>query len=79
MPRIYKDSEQEALHLKAMKSLSIETGHEFALVRQVYESELDRLQAGALVREFIVLLASRRTREILSKPAKPVRSQPVTA
>ena len=79
MPQLYDNPDQEALHLKAMQSLATETGHEFALVRQVYEVELARLQSAAQVRDFVLLLSSRRARETLRKPAKPVRSQPVTA
>jgi hypothetical protein len=79
MPKLYDNPDQEALHLKAMKSLAIETGQEFALVRQVYEAELARLQTGAHLRDFVLLLSCRRARETLRQPAKPVRSQPVTA
>ena len=79
MPQLYDNPDQEALHLKAMQSLAIETGHEFAVVRQVYEVELARLQAAAHVTEFVLLFSYRRTRETLRKPAKSVRSQPVTA
>ena len=79
MPQLYNSPDQEALHLKAMKSLAIETGHELALVRQVYEVELARLQAGAHVRDFVLLLSCRRARESLRKPAKSVPSQPATA
>jgi len=79
MPQLYDNPELEALHLKAMQSLAIETGHELAAVRQVYEMELARLQAGAHVSDFVLLLSSRRAREALRKPAKPVRSQALTA
>ena len=79
MPQLYDSPDQEALHLKAMKSLAIETGHELAIVRQVYEAELARLQAGAHVRDFVVLLSCRRARETLRKPAKSVPSQRATA
>lgn len=79
MPQLYDSPEREALHLKAMQSLAIETGQEFAVVRQVYELELVKLQASAHVMEFVVLLSSRRAREALRKPAIPVRSQPVAA
>ena len=79
MPQLYDNPNQEALHLKAMKSLAIETGHEFAVVRQVYEVELARLQAGAHLREYVLLLSCRRARETLRKSAKSVPSQPVTA
>ncbi len=79
MPQLYDNPDQEALHLKAMKSLAIETGHEFAVVKRIYELELAQLQANAHVTEFVLLLSYRRTRETLRKPAKSVRSQPVTA
>jgi hypothetical protein len=79
MPQLYESPDQEALHLKAMNSLAIETGHELAVVRQVYEAELARLQAGAHVREFVLLLSSRRARESLRKPAKAVPSQSAIA
>lgn len=78
MRQLYDNPDQEALHLKAIKALATETGHEFALVREVYETELARLQAGAHLKEYVVLLSSRRTRETLRKPAKSIRSQPVT-
>ena len=79
MPQLYDNPDQEALHLNAMKSLAIETGHEFAVVRKIYEVELARLQAGAHLKEYVLLLSFRRARETLRKPANSVRSQPVTA
>ena len=79
MRQLYANPELETLHLKAMQSLATETGHEFAVVKQVYEVELARLQAAANVTEFVVLLSSRRAREALRKPAHSARSQPVSA
>ncbi|MBE0620442.1 MAG: DUF3562 domain-containing protein [Burkholderiales bacterium] len=79
MPRLLENPDQEVLHLNAMKALAVETGHEFAMVKQVYEFELARLQAEAHITEFVLLLSSRRTRERLRKPATPLRSQPVPA
>ena len=79
MPQLYDNPDQEALHLNAMKSLAIETGHELALVKQVYELELARLQAGAHLTEYLVLLSCRRARESLGKRAKPLQSQAVSA
>ena len=79
MPQLYKNPDQEALHLKAIKSLAIETGHEFVVVKEIYEAEFTRLQAGARLTEYVVLLSSRRARETLRKQAKPVQSQPVIA
>jgi hypothetical protein len=79
MPQLYDNPSQEALHLKAMKSLAAETGHEFALVKQVYEVELARLRAKANLTEYVLLLSCRRTREALRKAVKPLNAQPVTA
>jgi len=77
MPQLYDSTDQEALHLKAIKELAIETGHELALVKQVYEVELARLQAGAHIRDYVLLLSCRRARETLRKPAKSIPSQSV--
>ena len=79
MRSIYDNSEQEALHLNAMKALAAETGRDFALVRQVYEVELARLQSGARLSEYVLLLSSRRTRETLSKPAQLQRPEALAA
>ena len=79
MPRPYDTPDQEALHLNAIKALAIETGQEFAVVRQVYEHELAGLKADAKITEYMLVLACRRTRAILRKPIKPGRPQPVTA
>jgi hypothetical protein len=79
MPRLYEDSVQEMLHLKAMQALVCETGHEFELVREVYELQLARLREQAHITEFVVLLSSRRTRETLRASAKSNRPQMVHA
>jgi len=36
-------------------------------VKAIYESQLARLQAGARVKSYLVLLATRRAKEILTK------------
>lgn len=79
MPRIYDSPASEALHLKAIQSLATETGHEFSIVRTVYEAELARLQPTARVTEFVVLLSSRHAREALRRQEESARSEPVTA
>ncbi|MBE0623271.1 MAG: DUF3562 domain-containing protein [Burkholderiales bacterium] len=75
MPRLYDDSDQERLHLKAMQALVTETGHEFESVREVYEAQLARLREQAHITDFVVLLSSRRTREALRGSAISNRSQ----
>jgi len=79
MPALYDNPELEAIHHKAMQALAAETGHAFTMVKQVYETELAKLQATAHVSDFVVLLSSRKAREALRKPAASQRSQPVTA
>jgi len=79
MPQLYDSPELETLHRKAIQALAIETGEDLEVVKQVYEAELARLQIAAQVTEYLVLLSARRARETLRKPAKPARSQPVTA
>ncbi len=75
MPQLYDNPDQEALHLKAMKSIAAETGNEFARVKQIYEFELAKLQSGAHVREFVLLLSARRARETLRQSASSASSQ----
>ena len=79
MPQLYSNPDHEALRLNAMKVLAIETGNGFSVVRQVYEVELARLQAGAHITEYVLVLSRRRAREALRAPATPVRSQLVAA
>jgi hypothetical protein len=79
MPQLYENPDHEALHTKAMKSLALETGHAFSVVKQVYEVELSRLQAGAHLKDYLLLLSSRRTRESLRGLAKADRAEALTA
>jgi hypothetical protein len=68
MPRLHDHPDQEALHLNAMKALAIETGHEFAMAKQVYEFELARLQAEAHITEYLWERACSRIFEFASPP-----------
>lgn len=79
MQQLYDSPDHEALHLNAMKALAAETGRDLAVVKEVYEVEFARLQAGAHVKEFVLVLSCRRTRETLRKRIRPARSQPVAA
>ena len=58
---------ERAKHLKAILRLAGETGRDVAIVKDLYEHELERLQDGAHVRDYLPLLASRHTMEILRK------------
>ena len=78
MPQLYDNSDQETLHLKAMQALASETGHDFTLVKRVYEFELSRLRADAHITDYVALLSSRRARERLGR-AKQVASAPASS
>ena len=56
---------EKAKHLKAIQRLASEIGCDVAIVKSTYEHELERLQRGARVREFLPMLVSRHTMEIL--------------
>ena len=67
MRNLYENAHQEALHVKAMQLLAMETGKEFAQVREVYEQQLARLLEEAKVRDFLFLITSRHARDALEK------------
>jgi len=79
MPQLYDNPGVEELHLKAMRALAAETGHEFLFVKQIYEIELAKLQAAAHVTDFMVLLSARRARETLRTLERSIRSQALPA
>ncbi|MBC8007820.1 MAG: DUF3562 domain-containing protein [Prolixibacteraceae bacterium] len=56
---------EKAKHLKAIQRLAGEIGRDVALVKDTYEHELERLQDGARVRDYLPLLTARHTMEIL--------------
>ena len=64
MRTTYEDGEQ-ALHHAAVRALAREIRQSIENVTTVYEGELARLKSNAKVRDYLVLLASRRTREKL--------------
>ena len=67
MVSLYQSANEELLHAKAMQQLANECGHDMQIIRQVYEAELMRLQEGAHIRDYLVLLAARRAREMLTQ------------
>jgi hypothetical protein len=60
-----EDHGEETLHHSAVKALAREIHQSVERVTTVYEGELARLKANAKIKDYLVLLASRRTREKL--------------
>jgi hypothetical protein len=65
--RIYSDGDQEAVSLSAIEALARETSRPLDEVKEVYEGEFARLSNGARVTDYLVLFASRRTRDTLAQ------------
>ena len=61
----YEDREEEALHQSVVNALAQEIHQPVENVKMVYEVELARLKSSAKVKDYLVLLASRRAREKL--------------
>ncbi len=72
----YQSASEEEMHLQAMREIAAESGQDLQQIRRIYELELTRLQSGAHVRDFLVLLAARRARENLAH-ARGARPTPL--
>jgi hypothetical protein len=60
-----KDPQQDTLNTDAIASLAEEIQQPFEVVRDVYEEQFARLSADARVTDYLILFASRRTRDVL--------------
>jgi len=65
MMDVYETASERALSLGAIRALSEETATPVAEVQRRYERELARLKAGAQVKDYLTILASRLVRESL--------------
>jgi hypothetical protein len=65
-PMLDKESTQDAFNLDAIATLAEETHQPFEVVKDVYEEQFARLSAGARITDYLVLFASRRTRDALA-------------
>src|SRR5215471_19893029 len=65
MNRLYGSADEEAVSQSAIEALARETEHSIDEVRDIYEGEFARLRDGARVHDYLVLFASRRTRDRL--------------
>jgi len=65
MSKVYASDSEAALHEAAIDALAIEFGRPVSEVRSQYERELQRLETGARIRDFLSVCATRHTREVL--------------
>ena len=66
--RTHPDNEQLQQH--AISQLAGESGQPVDIVASVYRAKLAQLSNGASVRDFLIVLAARRTREALLHAAQ---------
>ena len=67
MQALYDSLDERALSLGAIQALVDETELPFWEVRRIYEREFARLKGSARVKDYLVVLASKRARESLSR------------
>jgi hypothetical protein len=65
MTKPHEAADDPNQHLNAIEEIAIESGRPLSQVQSIYEAELARLEADAHVRDYVLLFASRRTREAL--------------
>jgi hypothetical protein len=63
--RLYSDEDQEAVSQSAIEALARETSRPVDEVKSIYEDQFARLREGARVLDYLVLFASRHTRDVL--------------
>lgn len=65
MIKHYEAADDANLQINAIEEIALESGRPMNEVKRIYEAELARLKADAHVRHYLLLFASRRTREAL--------------
>lgn len=67
MGALYRDTDQEAVSQNAIEALARETSRPVGEVKGIYEDQFARLREGARIHDYLVLFASRRTRDVLAR------------
>jgi hypothetical protein len=62
---LYKDPDQEAVSQSAIEALAKETSRPVDEVKNIYEDQFARLSEGARIHDYLILFASRHTRDVL--------------
>lgn len=65
MGHLYSDTDQEEVSRNAIEALARETSRPIDEVKEIYEGEFARLRADARITDYLILFASRRTRDTL--------------
>jgi Protein of unknown function (DUF3562) len=63
---LYSDDDQRAVSESAIESLAREMSRPVAEVKDIYEGEFARLREGARIHDYLILFASRSTRDVLA-------------
>ena len=66
MDGLYSDDDQEKISTSTIESLAREMSRPVSEVKDIYEGEFARLREGARIHDYLVLFASRRTRDVLA-------------
>jgi hypothetical protein len=59
------DRDDDAINQDTIMSIAQETHYPLPVVKRVYEIEFARLEAKARIKDYLVLFAARRTRDVL--------------
>jgi Protein of unknown function (DUF3562) len=62
---LYSDDDQEAVSQSAIEALARETSRPVEEVKGIYEDQFARLREGARIHDYLILFASRHTRDVL--------------
>jgi hypothetical protein len=63
----YEDEREETIHYKSIEIVSVRIGESFECVKRVYEIVLSRLKKNARVKDYLPILAAKRTQELIDK------------
>ena len=64
--RFDTEAAQDAVNLDVITALAEETHQPFQVVKDIYDEQFAELSAHARITDYLVLFASRRTRDVLS-------------
>lgn len=63
-----QDVQMETRHVAVIEAIAKETNRPIGEVTELYTAEISRLQSDARIRDFLVVLASKKVRDVLRHP-----------